>query len=508
MVKEQKQINTTKVAEIKEFLKDEGDLSELENVLKTLDESFSTVAAFEDSVQQEYELIKEAKKLDIPVESYRRMFEAYQSNRSAKSFNSPLLKPIKFFDQRLGDVVKWCENLSIYSLATVIGQFTLLAAMGAYFLEAPQRQQQAISAARTEIRDQNDVEYSQSRIDAIQSLNEMCESILGEQLVKANLEGIQLNKCNKFQLSRETFAQWPPQFFRYEGFNLSQSNLAGANLKGANLEGANLEGANLEGANLEGANLKGANLKRANLKGANLPIANLEKADLESANLDGSFMSRINLRDANLTRASIVHSALLWSNLAGAKLIQTDLQNSNLSRANLQGAILYKANLHEALLRYADLRNGTIMIGADLEGANLKRAKFWSADQLRRAYNWEKAIKDQNWAGKIANSGIDSYKIGFLIPNDASFHKLYQQGIEKFAKEHQNVEVIPLKAGDDPQSEAQGIRQLLAQDVDAIVLRPRDPQKSVTAIFSAYASGVVTISIGDCLSPQATLPKV
>ncbi|MFB2896197.1 pentapeptide repeat-containing protein [Aerosakkonemataceae cyanobacterium BLCC-F50] len=498
-----KELERKKAAEIKDFLNESGDISELENVLISLDESFSIVAAFEDSVQQEYELIKEAKRLDIPVESYRRMFETYQSNSSAKTFNSPLLKPIKFFDQRLGDIVKWCENLSIYSLATVIGQFTLLAAMGAYFLEGPQRQQQAISAARAEIRAQNDVEYSQSRIDAIQSLNQMCESLLGEQLAKANLEGIEINKCYKFDLGQVSLAQWPPQLFKYEGFNLSQSNLAGANLKGANLAGINLEGSNLEGVNLAGANLKGANLKGANLKGANLRMANLEGANLESANLDGSFMSRINLQDANLTRASIVHSGMLWSNLAGAKLIQTNLQNSNLSRANLQGAILYKAKLDGALLRYADLRNGTIMIGADLEGADLKRAKFWSADQLRRAYNWEKAIKDQNWEAKIANSGIDSYKIGFLLPNDASFHKLYQQGIEKFAKEHQNVEVIPLKVADNPQGEAEGIRQLLAQDVDAIVLRPRDPQKSTTAILTAYIAGVVPITIGDCLSSEA-----
>lgn len=503
MVKDQKQINTTKVAEIKEFLKDEGDISELENVLKTLDESFSTVAGFEDSVQQEYELIIEAKRLDIPVESYRRMFETYQSNRSAKSFNSPLLKPIKFFDRRLGDVVKWCENLSIYSLATVIGQFTLLAAMGAYFLEGPQRQQQAIGAAREEIRDQNDVQYSQSRIDAILSLNDMCESLLGEKLVKANLQGIHLNKCNKFQLSRETFAQWPPQFFRYEGFNLSQSNLAGANLKGANLEGANLEGANLEGANLAGANLKGANLKGANLKGANLRIANLEKADLESANLDGSFMSRVNLQNANLKKASIVHAVLLWSDLAGANLIQVNLEHSNLSRSNLPGAILYKANLKGALLRYADLRNGTIMIGADLEGTDLKRAKFWSADQLKRAYNWEKAKIDRDWEAKIANPGRDTYKIGYLVSNDNAIFKLYQKGIETLAKEYQNIEIVPLKAADNLQAEAQGIRQLLTQDVDVILLRPQDPEKSVNAIFSAYISGIVPITIGDCLSPQA-----
>lgn len=482
---------------------EQAEISAAETVLQTLMDSFSQVSSIENLVKREYKLLQEAKRLDVPAESYRRMFESYDLGKFQNKEEFSWLSPLKFFDQRLGDFVKWCENISLYSLATVIGQFTLLAAMGAYFIEAPQREQQALDGARQEIRDQKDVEYSESRIKAMETLNKACNSILGEQALKANLEGIKLNQCYKFQLRMATFTQWPPQFYSYEGFNLSQMNLAGANLKGANLEGANLEQTNLEGANLEGANLKGANLKNANLKRAILLAANLERANLEEANLDNSLMSRINLKHANLTKASIINSCLLWADFQEANLNEGNFQNSNLSRANFQGAELYKTNFKEASLHYADMRNGTITIGTELDRANLKRAKFWSVDQLKRSYNWDKASKDKDWEEKIVKQETQTYKVGFLVPNNSLTYKLYQQGLEKLAKENKQVEILPIKTGDTVEQEAQGIKQLLTLDVDAIIMKPRDPEKSVSSILQAYISGVVVVNIGDCLTKES-----
>jgi uncharacterized protein YjbI with pentapeptide repeats/ABC-type sugar transport system substrate-binding protein len=501
MINDTKNKETINAGTLSEEQKTE--ISEIESVLSNLDSSFGRVAAIPDPVKREYELVKEAKKLDIPIESYRRMFETYYLERFSPENKFSWRRPLHFLDQRLGEFVKWCEHLSLFSLATVIGQFTLLAAMGAYFLEAPQRQQQVIDTARQEIRNQKDMEYSQSRVESIESLNKFCESISGEQAPQANLEGIQLNQCYKFQLGLATFSQWPPQFYRYEGFNLSQMNLAGANLKGANLEGANLEGANLEGANLEGANLKGANLKSANLKGAILRVANLEGANLEEANLDSSRLSRAYLKNANLTKASIINARLLWASLQGAKLTEANLQDTNLNCANLQEADLYKANLKGASLRYADLSNGAIMIGAEVERADFKQAKFSSPDQVKRTYNWEAALKDNDWEAKIAKPGTDTYKVGFLIPNDNLIYKLYQQGIERAAKENKQIDFLPLKTGESVEDEAQGIKQLLAQGADVIVIRPLDPEKSVPAILNASVSGVVIVNIGDCLPKES-----
>ena len=481
---------------------EQAEISELESVLQNLDASFKRVAKIADPVKQEYKLLQEAKRLDMPAESYRRMYETYYLERLPNQTKHKWLNPFKFLDQRLGDFVKWCENISLYSLATLIGQFTLLAAMGAYFLEAPQRRQELLDSAREEIRNQKGVEYSESRIEALETLNKYCESLLGEQAPNANLEGVKLNQCYKFQLALATFAKWPPQFYRYEGMNLSQMNLAGANLQGANLQGANLEGTNLEGANLERANLKGANLKGANLKGAVLRAASLEEANLEEANLDSTRMSRVYLRGANLKKASITGARLLWADLQGANLTLANFTESNLNRANIQGADLYKANFKGASLRYADLRNGTIIIGADFERANLKRAKFWSADQVKRAYNWEKAFKDDDWEAKIAKPGTDKYKVGLLIPNVSVIYKLYQQGMESAAKENPQIEIIPIKTGDTLEEEAQGIKQLLAEDVDVILLRPLDPEESIPALQRAYIAGVLPINIGSCLSKE------
>jgi uncharacterized protein YjbI with pentapeptide repeats/ABC-type sugar transport system substrate-binding protein len=482
---------------------EQAEILELEGVSQNLEHSFKQVAAIEDPVKREYKILQEAKRLDIPPETYLRMWESHCIAKMSNINEYFWLNPLKFLDQRLGDFVHWCENVSLYSLATVIGQLTLLAAMGAYFIEAPQREKQVLDDARQEIRDQSRVEYSSSRIEAMKKLNKSCQSLLGESAPNAHLEGIELNKCYKFQLEWTSIAQWPPQFYKYEGFNLSRMDLSGANLSGANLEGVNLEKTNLEGANLERANLRGANLQGANLKGAVLGAANLEKADLEEANLDSSRMSLVYLKDANLSKASLINSRLVWANLEGANLNQANFQGSNLSRANLQGANLYKANFKAALLRYVDMRNETITIGTEFEGANLKRAKFWSVDQLKRSYNWDKAAKDKNWEAETIKDTPDNYKIGFIVPNDNATYKLYQQGLERLAKENKQVEIIPIKTGETVQEEAQGIKQLLSQDIDAIIMRPLDPQKSVPGILQAYVSGVVVVNIGDCLPKAA-----
>ncbi|MDP5017507.1 substrate-binding domain-containing protein [Anabaena sp. UHCC 0187] len=496
-------IETSETKNTKISPQEKAEIFELEGVIRNLENSFQEISSIEDPVKREYKILQEAKRLDIPPETYRRMWEFYCSEQEPEPEKHLWLNPLTFLDQRLGDFVKWCENVSLYSLATVIGQFTLLAAMGAYFVEAPQREKEALDNARQEIRNQKGVEYSESRIEAIEYLNKACESLLGEQAPKANLEGVELNKCYKFEWNWGRIAQWPPQFYRYEGFDLSRMDLSGVNLSGANLEGANLEEANLEGANLERANLKGANLKGANLKGAILRAAYLEKANLEEANLDSSRMSRIYLRDANLSKASLINSRLLWADLEGANLNQANFQGSNLSRANLQSADLYKTNFKAALLRYVDMGNETITIGTEFERANLKRAKFWSVDQLKRSYNWDKAAKDKNWEAETIKDTPDKYKIGFIVPNDNLTYKLYQQGLERLAKENKQVEIIPIKTGETVQEEAQGIKQLLTQDVDAIVMRPLDPQKSVPSILQAYVSGVVVVNIGDCLPKEA-----
>lgn len=99
---------------------EKAEISELESVLQTLDSSFKRVASIEDPVKREYKLFQEAKRMEIPAESYRRMFETYYLERLPSENQPPWVKPIKSIDQRLGNFVKWSENISLYGLATVI----------------------------------------------------------------------------------------------------------------------------------------------------------------------------------------------------------------------------------------------------------------------------------------------------------------------------------------------------------------------------------------------------
>jgi len=96
--------------------------------------------------------------------------------------------------------------------------------------------------------------------------------------------------------------------------------------------------------------------------------ADLRNANLRNANLQGVDLKGVDLRDADLTRADFLHA--------------------NLSRAQLENATIFLANFEHATLIKANLRgvkHGTtfpraILLGAYLEGADLRDAQFQYAD--------------------------------------------------------------------------------------------------------------------------------
>ena len=472
-------------------------ISNLESKFLELNESFDKIAAIKDSVNREYELIQEAKKQDIPVKSYRRMFETYcQSLQNAIETKS-LLKPVSWLDHRFGNFVDWLGNISLIKFSILMGEATLLAAMISYVTEAPKRQEQAISDARETIKNHRTQVYTESRTDALDLLNSNCAGIIGIEAPKASLPKIELNKCYEFRLNSQTFAQWPPQFYQYKGIDMSYGNLAGADMEGANLKGANLQGMNLAGANLEGADLEGANLKGANLKGANLRRSNLKGANLEGANLDKIRMSRSNLEGANLQHTKITNARLLWVNLIGANLALSNLEDSNLSSAKLKNADLYNANLKGANLSNADLRNDTILIGANLDKANLHEAKLWSIDQLKRGKNWETAQKDPDWEKNMIAPPKTKYKIGLIKDPQWSIFNDYQKGIAKVG----GVQIITVESEPGIENEANAMKKLRDSGVDIILFRPQDPVKSGPAIRAVYNVGIIPIALGDCVNP-------
>ncbi|OCR00004.1 hypothetical protein BCD67_02565 [Oscillatoriales cyanobacterium USR001] len=473
-------------------------MSKIEARFLELNTSFEQAALIQNPVNQEYEIIKEAKRLHIPVESYRRMLESYCKSLDNSVKAKSLLKPVSWLDHRFGDFVEWLAHISIVKFSILIGEATLLAAMMSYVTDAPKREQEGINDARQTIIDRQDQIYTQARIDALKFLNNGCASIIGIQAPKASMPKIELNNCYKFQLNAQTFAQWPPQFYRYQGMDMSRGNLQGADLEGANLKGANLMGINLAGANLEESNLEGANLEGANLEGANLRRSNLKGANLTRANLDKVRLSRSNLNGANLQEAKITNARLLWANLSGANLAFSNLEGSNLSRAKLNNVDFYNANLKKANLNNAELLKNTMLINANLEEANLIEAKFWSVDQVKRGKGWEKAQKENNWEKMIANPVIDKPKIGLVKYRGWTIFEDYQKGIEKVG----GTEIITVDSGFGIENEANAIEKLIASDVDVILFRPQDPIKSAPAITKAYNLGVIPIALGDCLNTK------
>lgn len=472
-------------------------LSNFESKFRELNESFENISPLEDSVSREYALIEEAKKQEIPVESYRRMFEIHcQTLKNAQSKGS-LLKPVSLLDQRFGNLVEWLRTISLVKFSILIGEVTLLVAMISYVTESPDRQEKTINDARDIIKNRRDQVYSEARRNALELLNSHCAVIKGIQAPQASLPKIELNKCYKFQLNQQSFTQWPPQFYRYKGIDMSYGNLAGADLEGANLKGANLKGVNLAGANLEGANLEGANLEGANLEGANLGRSNLKAANLEGTNLNKIAMTRSNLEGAKLQNTRITNARLLWTNLLGANLAFSNLEGSNFSRAKLNNADLYNANLKGVNLSNADLTDNTILIGANLDNTNLHEAKLWSLDQIKRVKNWEKVQKSNEREDYLINQPQKPYKIGLIKYSKWSIFNDYQQGIAKVG----GVQIITVESQPGIENEAQAIKKLQESDVDMILFRPQDPVKSAPAIREAYNVGIVPIALGDCLNP-------
>jgi len=479
------------------FMKKEQQQSDptvFESAFIQLEESVKKVAVIPDLAQREYELNQEAKRLDIPLDSYRRMFNSVIEQSHSGHY---LVRPFKQIDRKLGTLVESWKNISLFKLVALLGQVTLLLAMSSYFIDAPKRHQQAMNEAKQTIKRLEGSQFSQDRINALMLLGQNCEDITGVKAPGAVLSGIELDNCKHWQISPDAFKQFPPQFTKAQPTKLSHANLAGSDLKGANLRGVDLRGANLAKANLADANLAGANLEGANLEGANLRRANLEKAVLVGANLSRSDLGQANLREINM-KSAIAHQAnLVWATLAGANLREADLSGANLNRADLRGAELYETNLSEASLRYADLRQRANLRKAIVMNADFHEARFWSVSQLERAYGWEKTKRNGNWEANISQLQATP-KVVLIKSNEESVYHSYARGMRGVADT--KISTVKSKSS-GVQAESKTIEQLIAQGVDAILLRPEDPIKSVPSIRAAYEAGVVVITIGDCLNP-------
>ncbi len=332
--------------------------------IEELRESFKRVNNGSDPLQKEYDLVREAKLLNIPLDIYRRLYEL--------SFEEPIpIYPNFEFDKLwkvLPDWYIWLIKLpnktrcalvcNLINQAIKQGIFlSLLAAIIQYLVTCGSRQKQAHDQQKQAhyqawqiIRSASDKSVSGGRIEALQDLAK-------DDISLANLSARSAYLVN---------------------IKLENSDLGQADFYNSNLEKANLSKTILINANLEGANLFQANLSRANLFQANLSRANLKKANLSQSNLN-------------------------WATLNGANFTQTNLSRAFLNDVNLSGNKLYGANLQEADLNGAILKDtelcGTVTNWGDRnqkavkkwECADFRKAKNLTPAQVKTAINWQQA---------------------------------------------------------------------------------------------------------------------
>ncbi|NEP11673.1 MAG: substrate-binding domain-containing protein [Symploca sp. SIO2C1] len=456
--------------------------------------------------------------------------------------NDKLQKPIVIVDTKVSDFTDWLENISLVKLAAVLGETAILFAVISFILTIPSRRLQKIQDARKVLHEESSNQYSDGRITALKLLNKYCVDNPGLQAKEANLSKITIKSCRHFPENKFSPKQWASMFRGPTPMKLSHANLKKADLSGANLAGINLQDSDLSGANLNDANLKGADLTNANLTGANLARADLEGAKLIGSKLDQSFLYGAKLNGADFSGASLKETKAMWADFQNAKFNHANLQSANFNRTQLHGADFYQANLQKASLRFANLRTKnedsitqlnqqqerlpdvripfitsslsisgkgfdaipdcvnpkTILVEAELTGADLRGAQFCSVFQLKRAKNWEKAITAPNWKQQIKQSRQPRLRIALLKPkSNPSLFNAYELGMRRAANRRIEIWGVDIGAGID--SEVRKIRELINKDIDAIILTPANSKKLRQALEEARDAGVAIITVDYCL---------
>lgn len=107
---------------------------------------------------------------------------------------------------------------------------------------------------------------------------------------------------------------------------------------------------------------------------------NQRNASQEPANL-GFTLDFTNLREANFLRGDFRRFGFKASNLNGADLSQADFSETDLTEAKLNQANLRGTNFLKAIIR----------------GADFREAKGLDPSQIKKAYDWETAIYDEEF---------------------------------------------------------------------------------------------------------------
>ncbi len=284
-----------------------------------LQASFAELYKITDPDRREYELHREAKKCDVPIDIYRQLFQNYSQAQLI-----PGGRKIFFL---LGK----SPQKALKTAFDVLSRLGWLSMIGVFI---------TLSLQLFEIYERE--EYFGW---AILALNQGKEANGGRILALENLK------------------------------------IFGSQLTGLNLENAVLPHLDLSGTDLLQANFQNATLIEANLSDSKLVYANLQQAFLEKADLQRADLELANLRDAQLYQANLSEANLYRANFSGANLSGANLQDvKNIEQANFRGAV-YDFNTKFPPKFNLDA-SGAILISpnADLTGVNFQGATLAQGD--------------------------------------------------------------------------------------------------------------------------------
>ncbi len=351
-----------------------------------LQTSFAELYEIEDPDHREYELHREAKKCDVPLDTYRQLFQNYSQAQLITGGRKVFFLLGKSPQKALKTAF---DVLSRLGWLSMIGVFITLSLQLFEIYEREEYFGWAILALN------QGKEANGGRILALENLK-----IFGSQLTGLNLENAVLPHLD---LADTDLLQ-----ANLQNATLIEANFSNSQLIYANLQKAFLEKANFQSADLKLANLKDAQLYQANLSGANLYQANFHRTNLSGANLQDVK----NIEQANFYRAIYdintkfppqfhpeENGAILIS--PNADLKGVNFQSATLAQVDLSGANLAKANLSQAVLIDANLSN------TNLEGANLTGAIGLTASQVKAAKNWDKAQYDRDFKEELGLSLVN-----------------------------------------------------------------------------------------------------
>jgi hypothetical protein len=165
--------------------------------------------------------------------------------------------------------------LSRWSLLEVLeylGSFSVLIAVIFYFRESGDRLKQKHYQAWQVINTAQHMGGSGGRIDALAELNADGVPLVGVDVAKAFLQGVQLPSA---RLLRADFSDADVRNSNFNSADLSYASLNGANFRNSDLQRAWLVSADLSNGDFCGARFTGADLSDITLDGADLGNADL-----------------------------------------------------------------------------------------------------------------------------------------------------------------------------------------------------------------------------------------